>query len=653
MENLKIYHNTHDLFYREPFGALPCNSTVKLKIQTFDIKQINMELKVFKDNEEYFQAKLQKAGEEGPVSVFAAEITAPAEPCLLWYYFVLDTGGQVYYYGNNCEMLGGWGRLYKDRPLAFQITVHLENNETPQWLKEAIMYQIFVDRFYNGLEDGTILNPKKGALIHAHWDNDPVYIRDVQSGRVIRWDFFGGNLLGIIQKLSYLRNLGINVLYLNPIFEAPSNHKYDTANYHKIDSMFGDNSIFKLLCQIAGKMGIKVILDGVFSHTGSDSIYFNKEGNYPEAGAYQSPASPYFSWYRFTNYPHEYESWWGIDSLPNVNELDPSYLSFMIHDENSVGKKWVKMGAAGWRLDVADELPDEFIRLLRQAVKDTDPEAVLIGEVWEDASNKISYGERREYLFGNELDSVTNYPFRNIILDYLLEIITAKQVHDRFMSLYENYPIHHFYSAMNLIGTHDTARALTVLSEMPPQDTLNYAEKSNDAIPQDALVAGIARMKLASLFQMTFPGMPCIYYGDEAGLKGYRDPFCRRTYPWGSENKELLAWYEKIISIRNKYDCLKTGTWHSLVFNQDVYGYLREIKDGRDVFGQTKENNSLLVIFNRRKDREYYVEYKLLDSVQGQIKDLLEPDKSHMIMEGSDRLGIKVNPLGARLILLK
>ena len=322
-----------------------------------------------------------------------------------------------------------------DTPFPYQITVY--NHELvssyQKWFREGIIYQIFVDRFYNGNKAGIVHHPKRNSFIYSHWDDTPMYIRN-QAGQVIRWDFFGGNLLGVKKKLRYLKELGISIVYLNPIFESPSNHKYDTADYLNVDPMFGDNQLFADLCDAARELGISIILDGVFSHTGSDSIYFNKDGKYPSIGAYQSKDSPYYSWYRFKHFPNDYETWWGIETLPNVNELEPSYLQFMIEGENSVVKHWHHLGTKGWRLDVADELPDPFIQALRRQLQELDPASIVIGEVWEDASNKISYEKRRGYLLGNELDSVTNYPFRNILIEFIQEKKTAEETHLALMT---------------------------------------------------------------------------------------------------------------------------------------------------------------------------------------------------------------------------
>lgn len=352
-----------------------------------------------------------------------------------------------------------------------------------------------------------------------------MYIKD-KNGDVIRWDFHGGNLKGIIDKLPYLSKIGVSIIYLSPIFESSSNHKYNTGDYKKIDPMFGDEEILKELIEKANKKGINIILDGVFSHTGADSKYFNKFGNYDEVGAYQSKDSKYSSWYTFNDFPDDYKCWWGVKDLPNVNELNKSYMDYIIYDEDSVINKWTDMGIKGWRLDVADELPTEFIKEIRKELKKNDAESVLVGEVWEDASNKITYNERRNYLVGNQLDSVMGYPFRDNIVSFLKGNITSKELNNKFMTIKENYPKESFKANLNLISSHDVARIKT---------ELHYDE---------------AMVKLAVATQMTFEGVPYIYYGDEAGLCGGTDPDNRKTYPWKNEDEDMIEFYKEAINTR-------------------------------------------------------------------------------------------------------
>lgn len=650
--DIYVYHNSHEEKYRFPFGAVPCGSSLYLGLTVRTDKEASLAELIFSDEgsgEKRVALSLQD--KQGYTCYYSVNINLPQQPELLWYYFLLVIDGRKYYYGNNERSLGGGGSIYDTLPPKYQITVFREGAKGSGWYKRSIMYQIFADRFRNGNEGGKLYDKKKNSFIYANWEDTPTYIKDCGTGAISRWDFYGGNLSGVIEKLEYLRELGVSVIYLNPIFEAPSNHKYDTADYMKTDPMFGSNEIFKELCLKARSLGMSVMLDGVFSHTGSDSVYFNKYGNYPGIGAYQSNESPYYSWYRFKNSRDDYECWWGVDSLPNVNEMDPGYIDFIITGQDSVIKRWMELGARGWRLDVADELPDEFIKLIRKAIKEKDPEAVLMGEVWEDASNKISYGRRREYLLGEELDSVMNYPFRGIMLDFFTGKQDAKYVYDMLMSIYENYPLHNFYSNMNLIGSHDVPRVLTLLGEAPEEQRLSQQQKENYRLPAEQRSLAVARLKLLVLVQMTFPGVPSIYYGDEAGMEGYRDPLNRGTYPWGSEDHELLGWYRNLASIRNRHGVFCTGKWIPVYSEGDVYGYLRKIENGRDIFGEECEDNTALVLVNRSKISGCSVSIDIGRWYKGLMYDLLSTGSTADFSEG--KAVIELRPLQGKLYIQK
>jgi 4-alpha-glucanotransferase len=644
-----IFHDSRSLVFRSPFGAVSCNQKIILRLQVVaEVEPKQVTVRLWFDGSGESKVVMSAVGDATP-RVYQAQVTVPATPGILWYYFIVTSSDQNYYYGNNSASLGGIGQMSAEIPPAYQVTVYREGTVTPDWFKEAVMYQIFVDRFYNGEEQQQVLNPKKGSLLHSHWDNIPYYIRDVDTKEIVAFDFFGGNLRGVMAKLPYLKELGITVIYFNPIFEAVSNHRYDTADYKKIDPMLGDNALFAELCTQAGKLGISIILDGVFSHTGSDSVYFNREGNYPSIGAYQSKDSPYYKWYRFAEHPAVYESWWGIDTLPNVEELEPSYLEFMIEGQDSVVNYWLKQGAKGWRLDVVDELPDAFVKKLYHTVKAADPENVVIGEVWEDASHKSSYGKLREYLNGDELDSVMNYPFRKILLDFFLGYTDAEYTQQALLSLYENYPREHFYAMMNLIGTHDVPRILTLLGEAPPDTTLSITEQAKYrlTVPQKALAK--ARLKMLSLWQMTFPGVPCVYYGDEAGNQGYKDPFNRGTYPWGQEDRELLDWYKQVIAIRNQFDALRTGEWIPLAATGDVYGYIRRIVNGQDVFNHAKQDNTFIVLFNRNKESVAELSLDVRSWCRGVLLDVLNDNQEIALQHG--KLTVTLQPLEGKLLL--
>ena len=591
MDDIQIFHDSQNSDLRQPFGAVSIGTKVKIRLWTSKKCLAYINLINFYNNQ--IEIQMNEIGWSNSINnwIYEIEVDTHNSIGLIYYYFRVNYYGQDIIYGNNIEALGGIGQVYFNEPVSYQITVYSKNN-VPDWYKQGIIYQIFVDRFFNGQEEGKVLKPKKNTFIYGYWDDNPMYIKDM-DGNIVRWDFYGGNLLGVKKKLEYIKSLGVSVIYFNPIFDSPSCHKYDTGDYEKIDPMFGDEEIFKDLCNESEKIGIKIILDGVFSHTGSDSKYFNKFGNYNSLGAYQSLQSPYYRWYRFNDYPDLYEAWWGFSNMPNIDELNPSYLDYIIRDDNSIVEKWIRLGASGWRLDVADELPDEFIKILKKKLKEVDKDSVLIGEVWEDASNKVSYSRKREYLFGNELDSVTNYPLRQIILDLVRNYIGNKSFIRRYLSLKENYPKEYFYSTMNMLGNHDTERVLTMLNN------------------------SVELLKEAVAIQMTLPGVPLIYYGDEAGLTGGKDPSNRKSYPWGKENDEILEFYKTITAIRVAEDALKIGEIKFLDFNNGVLGYERFIDKDR-----------IIILVNTLEKEERIS----LSNIEGRVVDLLDINKDYILI---------------------
>ncbi len=462
------------------------------------------------------------------------------EKGLYFYHFEYDTGFGVSKIFRHRDTLNGCFAPFGEE---WQFTVYDKSFTTPQWIKGGVIYQIFPDRFYSS---GTKKeNVPQDRIIRTDIDGEP-YWRPDEKGKVLNNDYFGGDLKGIEEKLSYISSLGVTCIYLNPIFEAHSNHRYDTADYEKIDPLLGNEKDFVSLCQKAEELGIKIILDGVFSHTGSDSRYFNKNGRYPDTGAFQSKDSPYYPWFKFTHWPDKYQSWWGIEILPEIIEETPEFIEY-ISGENGILRKWLSLGASGWRLDVADELPDEFLDALRAAVKAHSPDAIIIGEVWEDASNKSSYGKRRRYLQGQQLDSVMNYPFADCIIDFVRHG-NAEGFEKTVVTVIENYPKPVIDVLMNHIGTHDTQRAITALAG----ESCIYRDRAwqSGRKLEDKKESGIRLLKQAAVLQFTLPGVPSIYYGDEAGMEGYKDPFNRGFFPWGKENEELTEFYRSLGKIR-------------------------------------------------------------------------------------------------------
>ena len=425
---------------------------------------------------------------------------------------------------------------------------------TPDWAKGALIYQVFPDRFYKSGECD-LTGKLKPYTVHDSWDEE-VGWRPARDGRVLNNDFFGGNFRGITEKLPYIASLGATILYLNPISMAFSSHRYDTGDYKVPDPMLGTQEEFSELCRQAHKLGIRVILDGVYSHTGSNSRYFNREGAFDDLGAYQSRESRYSGWYTFYAWPDSYRAWWNFDTLPTVNKMDPDFVRYIITDEDSVVAHWLRLGADGFRLDVADELPDEFVKLLYDRVKEVKPDALVLGEVWEDASNKIAYDQRRTYFTNAELDSVMNYPFRTAIVNFVKNLDGGRGFKETVMSIMENYPPQVAACNMNLLGTHDTPRILTALVD---DFDGSREEKAKRHLSRNQLPVAVERLQMASFLQYTLPGSPSLYYADEAGMEGYRDPFNRRTYPWGREDPELLAHFRRLGQLRKTCDALRLG----------------------------------------------------------------------------------------------
>ncbi|MCD5410245.1 MAG: glycoside hydrolase family 13 protein, partial [Clostridiales bacterium] len=368
---------------------------------------------------------------------------------------------------------------------------------------------------------------------------------------------------------------------------------------------------------------------------------FNRENTYEELGAYQSKESKYYSWFNFKNHPDEYESWWGVDDLPNVNEDNEEYKNFIIYDNDSVIKKWIKLGAKGWRLDVVDELPEKFVKAIWSEMKALDDETVLIGEVWEDASNKMSYGKTRKYAMGGELDSVMNYPFRSAIIDFIVGKIDAQGFKLQLMTLKENYPTEFFYSAMNLIGSHDRARVMTLLGEAPTSKDMSTIEKTKFELSDDKRCLAIDRMKLAVAMQMTLPGVPSIYYGDEVGMEGYEDPWNRGAFPWMGGNKELLAWHKKMIELRKENSVFISGTWNTLYDEDDVIVYAREIKDNKDVFGISKKNQLAIVALNTNKEKACEIIVDVSNYSLEKMRSIYGEGEIIVVDEGKLKLNIK------------
>ena len=566
------FFNSRDIRHRAPFGAVAEGTSVQFRLRLPREWRCRAAWLLHCADSGMIQwESMFWAGSEDDRERWECHY-APPTAGLYWYGFAVDTENGRRYLTRRPDATAA----VSDREGAmWQLTCYERGFTTPDWLAGGIMYQVFPDRFACSGE------PKEGVpddrVRHSEWSEQPHWRPDA-TGVVRNNDFFGGDLNGIRQKLPYLKRLGVTCLYLNPIFESHSNHRYDTADYSRIDPMLGTEEDLRRLAEEAKALGIRLMLDGVFSHTGADSIYFNRHGRYPSIGAYQSPDSPYASWFHFKRWPDVYEGWWGFDTLPEVEELDSGFLSY-ITGESGILSKWLSAGASAWRLDVADELPDGFLEALRARVKATDPEAIVLGEVWEDASNKNSYGHRRRYLLGRQLDSVMNYPFREAILDVLRDGNTAR-FFERILTIVENYPPQVTRLLMNSLGTHDTERAITLLAGEPANGRGRNWQAAQTLSPEQRK-RGLRLLRMAAVLQYCLPGVPCIYYGDEAGMEGYRDPFNRGCYPWGGEEAALVAFYERLGAVRTACAALSEGEFQPLAAPDGVI--LFERRDGDEV----------------------------------------------------------------------
>ncbi len=508
--------------------------------------------------------------DEYKLTVDTSKLCEDEQEGLFYYEFLFLRGFDTLFTVTRNQVDFSLERQSGDR---FVLLLHEPDFKTPSWFEGRVMYHVFVDRFFRG--KGTV-EQRSDVIMNEDWENGIPQYPAKNGDKLANNMFFGGNLWGIAEKIDYLKSLGVGVLYLSPIFRAYSNHKYDTGDYLEIDGMFGGEAAFQHLLKEAEKADIKVILDGVFNHTGDNSRYFDRYGEYGGIGAYADPESPYRDWYRFKRYPEEYETWWGIQILPKLNHQTDTCREFLA-GKGGVGEKYVKMGIGGWRLDVADELSDDFLDEFRSTVKAaSDQNAIIIGEVWENAAVKVAYGKRRRYFQGKQLDSVMNYPLRNGILAFLLDG-DAEFLGDTLKEIYATYPRSVCNSLMNLLGTHDTERILTVLGE----GNARNGDESNDVLARKRLdegsyERGIRLLKIAAAIQFTVYGVPSVFYGDEAGLEGYHDPFCRRPYPWGRENRELLEFYTVLGRIRKENPVFAHGDFRVEIAEGSLLVYVRE-----------------------------------------------------------------------------
>ena len=569
-----LSHDTRLLADKRPYGSIAAGQRVNFALHALpgvDSVTLVVEQRTLEGNQERLSYHsgvrvALKAKRHGRSVTWSAQHQF-ASPSIYGYYFEVKIGQRTYLYQNNeqpiywTRELGANGQgsaalaLAGREPRRFRQTVYAPNFTVPQWARDAVYYYIFPERFRNGDRSN---DPRPASdtyqqqpiELHANWLDQP-YRPGSKDGsdRFANNDFFGGDLQGIIDKLDYIHELGANTLYLTPVFTASSNHKYDTGDYRNIDPHFGSNADYSRLAAAAHQRGMRLITDSSFNHSGADSVYFDRYARHAPGGAFRGeridPASPYASWYSFhpgaASADQQYTGWADVSDLPELDKASPAWRSFAYGAEDSVTKLWLRRGSDGWRMDVAPWVSDDFWRGWRKAVKGERADALTVAETWFDSS---------KYFLGDTFDSTMNYIFRNAVLDYAGGA-DATKVYQNIELMREAYPPQAFYALMNLLSTHDQARSLHVLG---------------DGAGTDPAASALARRRfgLAVLFQMTFPGAPAVYYGDEAGVSGGDDPANRATYPWadqgGKPDQDMLALFKKLIALRTSHPVLRHGS---------------------------------------------------------------------------------------------
>ncbi len=559
--------------------AVPCGEVLQIE---FGMRNaLSARFYLGNDERVLLQEDAYFVRDEGEYRVFAytlqTERIAPDGGGLFFFHFEAETPS-----GRRYTVCDGASLSLSDRFVnEFQLTVYRLQYQTPDWLNRGVFYHIFVDRF---CKSGKV--PKRADTPYCDdWENGIPEYPPVAGQEYPNHTHFGGDLYGIAEKLPYLQELGVTVLYLSPISQAYSNHKYDTGDYLRVDDAFGGEDALAELIRKAHEKGIRVMLDGVFNHVGEDSLYFNRYGNYPSVGACQSEQSAYYPWFRFERYPDVYECWWGIRNLPRTVKCD-DFRNFICEQ---VIPHYLRMGIDGYRLDVADELDSGFLEQITQAIKREKPDAAVIGEVWEDASNKIAYGERKRYFLGKQLDGVMNYPLRNGLIAFLRDG-DASLLRTVTQTLYCHYPIPALAHTMNSIGTHDTERILTVLGgdadTGEPNEVLAHRRMTEQQRERAIRLLCCGYALLAAL-----PGVPCIYYGDEAGLEGYHDPFNRLPFPWGHIEQRLFACIAEVNRVRKSEPLFACDGFRVLNSPDGTFAFCR--------FDEENQEEELFVVSNR------------------------------------------------------
>lgn len=583
-----VRYNPTDEFYKTIVGAVAEDVRFGIRLQIHHaVNPSHVALHVYSDDGRFNQNYDMYVDASGDgYDSYITEVKL--KKGLYFYYFKMDGVAYEQYIGIGD---GHRASLYYDNVRPYQLSVYKKQFDTPTWLNKGVMYQVMVDRFCATGE--TVPTEDK---IMRHWGEQPFFREE--DGKVRNRDFFGGNLKGLTSKLDYLASLNVKTLYLNPIFKAYSNHKYDTEDYELIDPMFGTLEDFQNLVAEAKKRGMKIVLDGVFNHVGASSKYFRE--------AIADANSPYRGWFNIQS-DGSYECWWNFQTLPRINAASAGAQKYFT-GKNGIVRRWLNAGASGWRLDVVDEVADCMLDKIVAAAKKEKSDAVIIGEVWEDASNKVDYGVRRHYLDGSQLDSVMNYPLMDGIIQFVRdgnEQALSRVVFD----LINNYPVYIRNNLMNILGTHDTIRILTNLAG----NRLDNAPKeamARQKLSDEQYKAGCKLLKIAAVLQYTMFGFPCVYYGDEVAMEGYKDPFCRCCYPWGQQNKLMLDFYRRLGQLR-ELSVFSDGDFHELVAERGVYAFERT---------RPQTESKAIIAVNRGSDSyELYLGDAYEDALTGRI----------------------------------
>ena len=575
MPKLKKHVNGRDVTVR---GAFFCRDTL---VFTAEVPRImgaaGVVLRIAPDGGADRDYPLAFVTTEGGVDTYRLSLSltalcAPHTHGLFYYEFLFLRGAATLFTDTREDNVTfALGNCSRGR---FRLLVAENEFTTPAWFHGKTMYHIFVDRFAPGGGERPA-----GAVYHEGWHEEIEQFGAYPGAPVANNEFFGGTLWGIIDKLDYLASLGVGVIYLSPIFKSVSNHKYDTGDYETVDLQFGGREALDALIAAAKARGIGIMLDGVFNHTGDNSRYFDRYGTYGGNGAYHCEKSPYYDWFYFKKHPDKYECWWDIPILPKLNLSHPAVHRYFV-GEGGIVDTYTRAGVMGWRLDVADELPNAFLDELRERVKNaTNGEGVVLGEVWENAADKIAYGKRRRYFEGAQLDSVMNYPLRRGIISFVREG-NAAALTSVLRELWGSYPETVCHSLMNILSTHDTERILTTLGGKPDDGHYTNAELRVVRMTRAERALAVARLRIAAALQFTVFGVPSVFYGDEAGMEGYHDPFCRRPYPWGREDKTLLAYYQRLGKIRQENAVLADGDFEIVKEERHALAFERKNENG-------------------------------------------------------------------------